>query len=311
MINPESYHSKEADDKIIPYEKLYDIVGKTLEFYKDPRSVEYLQEQCLEIIKLFSDKPYFEMGAGLGYPFYFKHHEGQIPEEFERFDSEILDKITQEEIVHKKGWRCPKCQTINGLTDLKSSCKECHLVKFKPRDIFKLLPDLDILLVVVESSDSTEKDIENTLIGNGFRQSDKDIAGAIKQSSEVLDNYNHPEGSTNFPIDIHVCSRAELEQAMVAISNGEYSRALPCRSLWGEWTDSKIPFFFDFVFSFWRLGVTTPEIKEMITTCRRGIKAKLKFNKLLSELKQSSPRASRLLESAIVVSQLRDRYEKW
>lgn len=313
MHNPETFHSEDSDRRVMSYERLYDVVRKTLEFYKNPQSVEYLNRQCLAVVNLFAGKSYFEFGAGLGYPFYLiKHHEGEIPEEFKRFQKEILGKIAQEAVIHKVGWLCPKCRAINEMSDMKSICKDCELATLKPRDIFRLLPDLDILLVVSKADAETEIDIESTLINSGYNQSDKDIEFSIQTSEKALENVlQNRESNTPFPIDVHLCSKEDFTLGLHAMAEGDYDYVLPCKSLWSEWTSSDIPFFFDFAFSFWRLGQVSPELKSSIAECRHQIKERFSLEELIAKLKNASPRADRLLQSSVIVEGLRKRYLNW
>src|SRR6476660_4165886 len=107
------------------------------------------------ISESLSELPGYRGSLGLGYPFYAMRSSKMHPNKRSVVDvPAVQDHIeSAQELVEQSRefggevWPCATCQEECGLPDLKSQCKPCEKVLFKPRDLFKALPDIDVVTV--------------------------------------------------------------------------------------------------------------------------------------------------------------------
>src|SRR5258706_5292443 len=136
----------------LSHEELQGMVDLTKDFYKGSQEVgNYLFKESHKVSDDLSKIPGVVGTIGLGYPFYAINTEGKDPvhvPEISNFLETTRELVDEDMRYNPEGWKCPGCQLENKLPDLKTLCKPCDLVKLKPRDVFKALPDLDVIVIV-------------------------------------------------------------------------------------------------------------------------------------------------------------------
>ena len=195
---------------------------------------------------------------GTGYPFYLLSSE--LPEiftvgEYDRFIDETRQKLYNGMGIDiGGGWICPTCQLENQLPDLKTMCNPCENVVFKPRDLFKALPDLDITLVgnpnfLKETLDGIDSYVQD----NNLMLSDPNIREAIDQFLSGVEA-NRPDRYVF--LDIHVLNTDEFNRALENVRRGLINFSVPVNSYRGNnrWVSEYLPFWYDFILSITPLG---------------------------------------------------------
>jgi len=312
MFN-ESFKSVEIhNDKIISHERLEKLFESNRKFFGSPKAVDFLLDNYNNFKKLFTEKPYFLGLAGLGYPFYNIEYLGtESILEFEDYGYKQGLKLFQDKNLNPEGFICAKCQTINSLPDFKKYCGDCKLSTLKPRDIFKLLPDIDSLLVVPKLDDLVKLDIEETVKISGFNQSDVDILDAIRRSEGAFDQFEmKSEEAFSFPVDLHVVEKQELIRALKDLQAGNEKAVLNTRALWSDWVESDLPFLLDFTFSLTFTNIKDKEIENEIERTWGYIKSKYSLKEFLDKISEIDPKTVRKLKEKTIMENLIKRYEK-
>lgn len=298
-------------ERLISHERLLEIADRNNLFYSDPRSIEFLLFQYENFKAVFTFKDYVEAVGGMVFPFYYLDH-GGLPEEFSRFNSEVVSSIKLDEKLNINGWVCAKCQGDNQLQDLKTFCMECDTSKLKPRDIFKLVPDLDILLVVDNFNLLTAKDISDTCRVANFMPSDPDIEETINRLEDTFDSFEQGKQKQKpFPIDVHVVGVETLIDSLKDIQNGNLKTVLSTRALYTDWQISDLPLLFDFVFSLSFSKLNNNDLQLEINKTEKFVKENFSFDQLVEVLSSTNPRAERLLKEDSIKLNLKSRYDKW
>ena len=309
MFNRNFLESPHTEEERIPHPELLDVLDKTRRFYNDPKSIEFLKSQFESLAHLFRFKDYYVGILGVGYPFYNLNQEGFGElDEFEKFISETEIKIQEDAEENPDGFACKLCQRVNNLPDLKTFCEECEISKIKPRDIFKVLPDLDVFLVTEEVTPTIEEDVESVCHKANFLQSDNDIHETIVRIQQTYSSFEGEGKEIPFPVDLHLVAKEQLLIGLEQIRNGDIGYELPVRSMWSKWMVTGIPLFFDFVFSLTEDDSPNQEVHDSIEKTWAYIRAMYTFEELLSKTRDTSPRADRLLREEHFIENLRSRY---
>ena len=253
---------------------------------------------------------------GLGYPFYAKVQDGFVKvDEINNFIENNLIQIKK--ISSKEGisasLACIECQAQNNLPDLRSVCSNCDRVNpdIKPRKVLKMLPDMDILIVLRSVDDDTLHDIQTTLNKEGYVQSDISIKNALESIKDVLSSLkNGKNTNSKIPIDLHVVSYKQFNAAFNQIQNGEKA-LIKSKALHMTWEDYDLPFWFDFVFSATELGSLDEELKDKVLELRKIIKRNYSEDELINELRKNYPRAQRILDTKEIEISLRNKIKSW
>lgn len=302
---------KQSNEQLISHERLLKIADRNNLFYSDPKSVEFLLSQYNNFVSLFNYKDYMEAIGGMGFPFYYLNHNG-LPKEFSRFSSEVITAIKLDEKLNVNGWVCSKCQNDNGLQDLKTFCLECDTSKLKPRDIFKLVPDLDILLVVDSFNLIIAKDISDTCRVANFMPSDPDISETVDRLEDTFDSFEQVKQKEKpFPVDLHVVSVETLIESLKNIQNGNLKTILSTRALYTDWQISDLPLLFDFVFSLSFSKLKNDDLQTEVNKTEKFIKENFSFDQLVEVLSSTNSRAERLLKEDSIKLNLKSKYDKW
>ena len=242
-----------------PYEKLSQALRRTREVYSSKQHAQNFVEYSNRIVDGIHAKsglkPY--AAIGLGYPFYLLSPE--MPDKFELRTYEEFTDITQQKLDHhisqdgKYGWMCTGCQEAGNLPDLKTLCKPCNRVQFKPRDIFKAVPDVDMVVVMPTTDDNLAR-VSAACESLGVRVSDSDIRGSIDYFLSGVDT-NIPENYVL--VDLHVMNQNVFESSLQSVEEGVTSIKAPVISYRGKgnWDSTEqLPFWLDVVESATPLG---------------------------------------------------------
>ncbi|MCX7928706.1 MAG: hypothetical protein N2558_03415 [Patescibacteria group bacterium] len=295
---------------------LSEVLELTRRFYGGSKEVvEYLLQESHEVAKNLLEVPGVVGVAGLGYPFYVITEKDKSPisvPEIYNFLDLIKSYLDQDMLANPDGWICPRCQMENQLPDLKTFCKPCKLVNLKPRDIFRAVPDLDVVTIVDNPTVDTELKIQEVLKSLGYIQSDINIRDSVERTRKALLALN--EGSIpdmKVPVDVHIWRRDEVLKLLDLVSGGEPKVFIRSRALHSVWEDHDINFWVDFVFSFTSIELRDEELAEKIASTRRFLKGRYTLDQIIDFVAGSSPRFTRLLSYQKVRDVLKDRIESW
>lgn len=276
----------------------------------------YLVDEARKISQELSDNvDDFVATVGTGYPFYAMKENGETPyiDEFSNFIDYTRGLVREDAKKNPDGWVCASCQASNDLPDLKTKCKPCALVKLRPRDVFKALPDLDLHVIVDAPTQETEKQVEKTLNRLGYTQSDTDIAGSITRSKKIMSGVvNGSNPAPKLPVDVHVWSKQAAEECMGLIASGETNTKILIRSLHTTWEDDYLDFWFDFIFSMSEIDMRDPDFQKKVDKARSAIvNQNVSVDSVVQKVQERSPRAARLLQTQGVKDVLTDRLNSW
>lgn len=238
----------------------YTSVQRALEFSK----IVLSQRRYAEAYKLYAEglanslaeKVPLHAAFATGYPFYLLSPslpaEFKIPE-FEEFLSRTQDSLYRQIAKNSQSnWVCPDCQTSKALPDLKTFCKPCQKVDFKPRDLFKALPDVDLTLVIEPSAENLTL-IDDQIKGMGLIVSDPDIKGSVEAFNKGIIS-NDP--SKFVLVDVHIMDADIYMKCLSDVSIGvETKSSVVSYRGNNKWDyNEKLPFSFDYLFSMTPIG---------------------------------------------------------
>lgn len=297
------------------HQNLDDLFSLTQEFFGASKTVtDYLQKEANTVSDELASVEGFAGTVGLGYPFYALDSEGkpiEVPE-ISSFIS-LTRNLVQEDMRHNpEGWACPACQAKNQLPDLKTFCKPCDLVKLKPRDVFKALPDVDIVVIVDSPSSETERQVEEAVKRLGYQQSDVNISEGIQRTKETLASLKKgEEPKEKVPVDVHIWDKDEVFQCLDLVAKGETNTTILSRSLHSTWEDNALNFWLDFVLSYTELDTRDKTLTKKVQETRSALKKLYGADKIVEMVASTSPRTARLLAPDSVKDILRKRVESW
>ena len=184
-------------------------------------------------------------------------------------------------------------------------CKKCQKTPIQPRDVLKLLPDLDIVIVLASGQDTQEAEraIQNALCEKGWQPSDIDIARSVRDIAAILAGDNKKGvARPKLPVDIHLMTEEAFRQGIEEISKGNLDCKSSCRSWRIGWQDDQIPLPLDLIFSFQELWAPPDStLRSSIIQARKKIVGHFEsLTALLRALSERSPRIKRLLESETI-----------
>lgn len=221
-------------------------------------------------------------------------------------------KITESARVFGPTWPCIDCHRTNNLPDLKTACRPCEKTLFKPRDLFKSLPDIDVVLVFAGATSATETAVEAHLNASGLIQSDNDIQGAYNRTMGAISAVAD-QPAQKLPVDAHIWDMQKFEAACAQLQAEPQQGMVPItsRSLHARWEDHRMNFWFDFVFSLTEVGDMDPTLQETVVQTRRTLVQKLGATGLLEIIPQVSRRGKTILADRSLYNAMRARLESW
>jgi len=259
---------------------------------------------------------------GTGYPFYARQDNGAIADipEMRRYQKSFQAAIHRDRLRSYGGWLCGACELACDLPDLKRYCKPCDSVDFKPRDIFKALPDLDYWVIVDDAPEiklrQQEEEIQECARTATFEPSDRNIVQTLETTKYVMETVlrGFQPGAT-LPVDMHIITKTALltclKEAPDAIRNGNTVDIAP-RSLHKVWEDTDEPYDFikDFLFSLTPHTWKDSELMQVLSNTQRDVYDLIVDNPIRA-VSDRAEKEKRQLEAPGVAHCLRERIKSW
>lgn len=276
------------------------------------RAAETIVKEIQDINKSVQAIPGFKGSFGLGYPFYAMNDLSDSVEEvpaINDFIEQSQSLVRQSRDFAGEVWPCAGCQETRHLPDLKSQCKPCNDVLFKPRDLFKALPDIDVVNVFDAPTCETELQLQDVLQKMNLLQSDSDIRGTYLRTMGTLQQ-NNP---SKLPIDAHIWSLASFEACCGALrENPAYvENQIISRSLHTRWEDNQINFWFDFIFSLTEIGEIDAVLKGTVDETRRTLVQSLGKDEIKRLVGRVSARGKAILDDPKMEQIFDERISSW
>ena len=259
---------------------------------------------------------------GTGYPFYARQEDGSVADipEMRRYQKSFQAAINRDRLRSYGGWLCGACELACDLPDLKKYCKPCDSVDFKPRDIFKALPDLDYWVVVDDAPETKlrrqEKEIQECARAAAFESSDSNIIQTLETTRYAMETVLRGfQPGAMLPVDMHIITKVELLECLKAtpdaIRKGRAVSIAP-RSLHKVWEDTNEPYDFikDFLFSFTPHTWNDNELLEALSSARREVHDLIADNPIKA-VSDRAEKEKRQLEAPGVAQCLKERINSW
>lgn len=281
-MKKETGQNIELSELYFPYEK----IKKALNWSQIILSSRYYalkyKQRALEIIDELSVCA-IEGAFGIGWPFYLisnKLPKRFVIKEFVRFIRETKDRFGSQTELFNPGWICPRCQVDNNLPDLKTFCRECQEVIFKPRDLFKAIPDLDLTIIAPYEKGGI---IGNFIENAGMNLSDPNIGNSVISFIEGLERGNPRQYVI---LDLHIVSLEDLIKSLQKINLGETDTPLPVLSYRGrdKWVKETLPLFIEIIFSATPLGDPNLIGNNLLRNTMRSLMTAREIEKILDDL---------------------------
>lgn len=307
------------------HKALTDVLNTAIKFTGDESRIkgEYFDYQFDRFYEAVKDIPGVLGVFGTGYPFYAYQEDGSIADipEMRRYQDSFRSAISRDRLRSYGGWLCGACELACDLPDLKKYCKPCDSVDFKPRDIFKALPDLDYWVVVDdpvsdEAQHQQELDIQERARAAAFVPSDSNIIQTIATTKYAMETVlrGYRPGAV-LPADMHVITKSALLACIKAtpdaIRYGGTVGIAP-RSLHKTWEDTDEPYDFikDFLFSLTPHTLNDDELSEALVSARREVYTLVAADPVRA-VADRAEKEKRQLEAPDVEKCLRRRISSW
>lgn len=256
--------------------------------------------------------PEIRGGFGVGFPFHSVSQDGilQTNPEFHNYSEKFISNIEQEKQMGRLAWRCVQCQDNGNYSpDL---CSRCDAVLIKPRDVMKVMPDIDLFVVADNVNGEVLDAIQTVAKEHSFHQSDHDSVDALRRVEDSFQKFI-AGGKSFFPADVHVVPKNEFIIAMNQIALGSTELTPDIRSMYYTWSqNSKIDLWFDFVFSgTFNKELCDPDIIESVTEARRNLAIMYSEDEILSLVIKKNERAQVLLRHEPTLNIFLDRIRSW
>lgn len=313
----------ERPDRMVPHTVLVQALETASEYTRDTTTMkgEYLQQQFDDFTSAVRAVPGYKGVFGTGYPFYAMKEDGgtyDVPE-ITRYTRSFIPMVKKDAARQHGAWICGACQVESDLPDLKTFCKPCDSVDFKPRDIFKALPDLDFWVIVDpqdEPLETIEKIVEERVENAGFYTSDRDVAQAVDSTLFVMRTLQRGNTPTaRLPLDLHVVTKDQLLACMNEVPQALAQKVtvpITPRSWHVEWEDADAPYDFvkDFLFSMTAQDWQDEDLWASLRTARHSARALIGDN-IVAAVSAAAPKEARQLESPEVQDCLKRRVAEW
>ena len=265
----------------------------------------------IEVLR--DDIPEIKGGFGVGFPF---HSLNQFCElitnpEFSRYVDVFIDKIETAKKIGQVAWACLSCQEFE--SHHPKNCIDCNQTYIKPRDVMKVMPDIDLFLIAENTTPSLLKKVQDTLKENSFHQSDISARETLNRIDVAFDNIENGGDEIKFPGDVHVISIDDYVFAMDKLKDGIVDIDVDIYSLHYQWVLNKdIDLAFDIMFSStFNDAICEPGIKEASDKAKSGLAKKYSEAAILDIVKQKSRRAEALLSHEPTLAVFLERIHSW
>lgn len=265
--------------------------------------INILKENVPEVIE----------GFGLGFPFHSLNSNGElvVNPEFSDYSNSFMNKVKLAKNLGQEAWQCFQCQRDDRYSP--NQCKTCDQTVVKPRDVMKVMPDIDIFLIADDTSKATLDKIQATANEYSFHQSDKDSYDTIRRIGTSFRNIKRGMGPINFPCDMHVISCNDFINSMSALSVGQLDVSPEVHSLHYDWViNNKIDLAFDMIFSStFNEQTCNSEILEIVRQTRYDIANIFSNSDIIDIVESKSKRAKKLLSYNPTKQLFIDKIESW
>ncbi|MDK2899236.1 MAG: hypothetical protein PWQ10_423 [Patescibacteria group bacterium] len=274
----------------------------------------YTIDVAWNIIKTLKDNTSeIKGGFGVGFPFHSLDQSGKLitNPEFSRYIDEFSKKIETSRSLGCTAWNCFSCQVNENYTP--DNCKGCDQVYVKPRDVMKVMPDIDVFLIADEITPDLLRRIQYISKEYGFQQSDINAYETLCRTHQAFENIEDGRGNVNLPGDMHIISMEDYIYAMDLLSNGVIDIDIDVYSLHHQWVlNNKIDFAFDFMFSStFNDNVCDSGIKELADAIKSDLANKYSENDILDIVRSKSKRAEVLLSYKPSLDIFIERVRSW
>lgn len=300
----------------IPHKRISDIFGATKSFFNgDPETTSYLHNEAIDFGKEAAKViPGYQSSFGTGYPFYAIDSKGRPVQidEISNFLSDVETNIDADKSTNPHGWPCPACQKANNLPDVKTSCKPCNLVKLKPREVFRSLPDLDIWVVTDLPGTESEEILQSNATKNGYIQSDINMRLSLAKTALALHQIRSNSSiKEKVPLDVHLVATPIIIRCLDMVANGADDVQIDTRSLHAKWEDTTFNFLFDLILSLTMVHDQTGIITEALHNTRIKLKNSHSEQSLMKIIAENSTRGVKILQTKAARIALKDRISQW
>jgi hypothetical protein len=296
------------------HERLGQAVEIAREIYSSRQEAErfrsFAEDVAVDLMENTSARYVF----GVGFPFYLLSDTLPARYQLNEYDSFLAHTNTRlngdKTEKNEHGWPCPHCQEAGDLPDLKVLCKPCDQVLFKPRDIFKALPDIDLCVIVNPLDGDTLAEMSDFMEDRQFVVSDRSIRLAV---NSFVDGYAEQDPKKFIMLDIHLLDANKVANGFQQVEQGNFDVPVPMFSYRGDrkWTDvERLPLGWDYLMSFTPLG--SKDGKQQIPFVPAGINGPDDWVKRTEELaKQLGKKEARMFadpsDRSIIVPAIRQR----
>lgn len=307
-VQPQEIYEK---NQLVNHKLVQSFIQRSESFFSNPNSLRYMTSQAETIFKGFESKDYFVAGIGFAYPYYILGADETTLNEVNNFHYKIRDIHTEEAEKNPNGWVCSSCKDVNELTDFKTFCKKCSFSVLKPRDLFRMLPDIDVILIVNEVNEDLKKEAKSTLVKKNFVTMDYSVSEILeKVANSFKDIENGTGNDVLIPVDFHICTMDDFKQATF-ISIDDLSYKIPRMSLHADWESNPLPFFINAVFSFNIVNSSNEDFNKLLYEFFHKVKEKYTIEELVSIFSKQSERLERLFKEDIIMDNFVKRYNSW
>jgi len=298
------------------YDSLVNVVNKNKQYLSgeiDKNSSQTINMTWDVLGTLRENIPEIRGGFGVGFPFHSISKSGELVTnpEFSNYSDKLIRTIELERSIGRRVWKCCQCQKDSMYHHEK--CKECVDEVIKPRDVMKVMPDIDLFIISNDVTPDTLDEIQAVANDHYFHQSDHDPIEALQRIGQVFEDFSLSDARTYFPTDMHVISKADFFLALDEISNGNLAPNVGMYSMYYSWVQNpKIDFWFDFVFSgTFNADICDSEIMSSVRIARKKLATKISEQSIIDIIKMKSQRATVLLNHEPTCNIFSEKIRSW
>ena len=300
-------------DLEMTHRQISDALALSQEFFamqgENPKEV--VIEPMVHLTEELSILPGYMGFLGVGHPFYAIDPESSeilpVPS-IDAYHEEQKLKVNESAAKHGDHWPCAECQVVNKLPNLTDQCVPCELVSFKPRDLFRVLPDMDALVIFQGTSVELEEKVESILFDKGWKRFNTDIKGTFDNTINAL----RSEPGCRLPIDFHILTLEQLQEAFREFADDPLGKQVGTMSrAWrAKWKDQPVDLSYSFVFSMTPIGIIDKRLDELLRSTRQAVTEKATADELMSMVDRSR-RCGPILGDLSLRSLLKQRIASW
>lgn len=276
---------------------------------EDPK--ELIIEPMAYLAEKLAALPGYMGFLGVGHPFYAINQETYevlpVPS-INTYHEQQKARVEESAAQHGDYWPCANCQVVNKLPNLTDQCNPCELVGFKPRDLFRVLPDMDALAVFQGTSEELEEKIQTILLDEGWIRFNTDIKGAFDNTVGVLSS----ESTGRLPIDFHILTFQQVQEAFQQFAEDPLGKQIGIMSrAWrAKWKDQPVDISYSFIFSMTTIGSADESLEELLQSTRQIVSKKATTTELVNMVDRSR-RCGPILADVGLRSLLQQRITDW